>query len=56
LPADKSTQLIFYCAGKLCSSSHAAADRAIQSGYSNVSVMAEGIRGWVKSGKPVAKI
>jgi rhodanese-related sulfurtransferase len=56
LPADKSTKLVFYCAGKLCSSSHAAAKRALDHGYTNVSVMAEGIKGWLKAGKPVSKL
>ena len=46
LPADKSTKLVFYCGGTACRASDAAADRAAHAGYSNVSVLREGIRGW----------
>ncbi len=34
--------------------SHAAARRAVKAGYSDVSVMADGITGWTEAGKPVA--
>lgn len=34
--------------------SHAAAREAAKLGYSNVFVMPDGIRGWVKAGKRVA--
>jgi rhodanese-related sulfurtransferase len=34
---------------------HGAARRAAQLGYKNVFVMPEGITGWKKAGKPVAK-
>jgi rhodanese-related sulfurtransferase len=55
LPADKTTKLVFYCGGKMCTASHAAAERAAQNGYSDVNVMADGIKGWLKAGKPVTK-
>jgi rhodanese-related sulfurtransferase len=53
LPSDKKTPLVFYCANKMCSSSHDAAERAISLGYTNVSVMIDGVYGWKKAGKPL---
>lgn len=55
LPADKSTELIFYCGSEKCRAAPKAAARAEEAGYSDVKVMSEGIRGWVKAGKPVEK-
>ena len=55
LPADKETNLVFYCANTACMASHAAAERATQAGYKNVAVMAEGIQGWKKAGQATAK-
>lgn len=52
LPADKSTRLVFYCGGMKCRASDHAAQRAAEQGYSKVSVMREGIRGWKESGAP----
>jgi rhodanese-related sulfurtransferase len=51
LPADKSKELVFYCANTHCGASHQAASKAIAAGYENVRVMPEGIAGWVKAGK-----
>ena len=56
LPADKAANLVFYCANTGCSSSHAAAEKAIASGYTNVKVMPAGIAGWVKAGKQTSSI
>jgi len=56
LPADKGKQLVFYCANTHCGASHAAAQKAIAAGYTNVKVMPEGIAGWVKAGKKVQNI
>jgi rhodanese-related sulfurtransferase len=53
LPADKSKELVFYCANTSCGASHEAAQRALTAGYSNVKVMPDGIAGWVKAGKRV---
>jgi len=36
--------------------SHEAAKRALANGFKDVSVMADGIKGWVKAGKPVTKV
>lgn len=55
LPKAKDAKLVFYCANPQCMSSHSAADRAIDAGYSDVNVMADGIMGWEKAGKPTAK-
>ncbi len=52
LPKDKSARLVFYCGGLKCRASDHAAERAAESGYTQVSVMREGIRGWKDSGAP----
>jgi rhodanese-related sulfurtransferase len=36
--------------------SHEAARRAVQAGYTNVSVMVDGIAGWVKMHEPVQHV
>ena len=56
LPADKSKELVFYCANTRCGASHDAAEKAMTAGYSNVKVLPEGIAGWVKAGKKVQNI
>jgi rhodanese-related sulfurtransferase len=53
LPANKSAKLVFYCADLQCTASHEAARRAIAAGYTDVSVMSDGIQGWKQAGKPV---
>jgi rhodanese-related sulfurtransferase len=55
LPADKSTELVFYCGSEQCNAAPKAATRAKELGYTAVKVMPEGIRGWVASGKSVSK-
>jgi rhodanese-related sulfurtransferase len=55
LPQAKDTRLFFYCAGEKCSSSHTAATKAIEAGYTNVMVMPEGMTGWKKAGQKTAK-
>jgi rhodanese-related sulfurtransferase len=55
LPQAKDSKLVFYCAGEKCSSSHKAASRAIEAGYTNVMVMPEGMNGWKKAGQKTAK-
>jgi rhodanese-related sulfurtransferase len=56
LPADKKTPLVFYCANTMCTASHSAAERAVKAGYSDVSVMSDGIYGWKKAGFPSAAL
>ena len=54
LPATKSDKLVFYCGGTKCRASDAAAARAASAGYSDVSVMRAGIRGWKEAGLPTS--
>jgi rhodanese-related sulfurtransferase len=54
LPADKGTELVFYCGGLACSAAPHAAARAKAAGYTDVKVMPQGILGWVKAGKPIS--
>jgi rhodanese-related sulfurtransferase len=56
LPADKKTTLVFYCANTQCGASHSAAERAMTAGYSDVSVMTDGIMGWKTAGNPTAPL
>jgi rhodanese-related sulfurtransferase len=56
LPADRSKNLVFYCANEACRSSHDAAARAALAGYTHVKVMPAGIAGWVRAGKKTASV
>lgn len=56
LPGDKNARLVFYCGGMQCRASDHAAKRAAKAGYTRVSVMREGIRGWKKAGAPTQPI
>jgi len=51
LPASKTDKLVFYCGGTQCRASDKAATRAATAGYSDVSVMRAGIRGWKDAGQ-----
>jgi rhodanese-related sulfurtransferase len=51
LPASKTDKLVFYCGGTQCRASDKAAVRAASAGYSDVSVMRAGIRGWKEAGQ-----
>ncbi len=51
LPTDKNTTLVFYCYNSYCQASHAAAERALQAGYTDVRVMKAGIVGWNAANK-----
>jgi rhodanese-related sulfurtransferase len=55
LPAAKDTKLVFYCANQKCGASHAAAQRALENGYTDVAVLPDGIMGWKQAGQPTAK-
>jgi rhodanese-related sulfurtransferase len=55
LPANKDSQLVFYCASEKCGASKQAARKAIDAGYTNVAVMPAGITGWKKAGQPTSK-
>lgn len=54
LPADKSTQLIFYCGGVKCMKSHKSAFKAEKLGYTNIKVYSEGFPDWKEKGGLVA--
>lgn len=51
LPEDKNAQLVFYCANEVCQAAPKAAQAAAQAGYTNVSVLPSGIKGWVDAGQ-----
>ncbi len=55
LPRDKSTELVFYCASVWCGAAETAAGRALAAGYSAVSVLPDGIKGWREAGMPTNK-
>jgi rhodanese-related sulfurtransferase len=55
LPADKNSELVFYCASTQCGASKKAAKRALQAGYTNVGVLPAGIKGWVEAKQKAAK-
>jgi rhodanese-related sulfurtransferase len=55
LPANKASKLVFYCASERCGASHAAAQRAMTNGYTDVAVLPAGISGWKKAGQPTSK-
>ncbi len=50
LPPDKNADLVFYCRNTRCMAAPEAASHAIGAGYTNVSVMADGIEGWKNAG------
>lgn len=52
LPADMSTELIFYCGGYKCQLSHKSAKAALALGYTNVAVYAAGAPAWKDAGLP----
>lgn len=55
LPPNKDAKLVFYCANQKCQASHGAAKRALDAGYTDVSVMPDGIKGWSESGRATTK-
>jgi len=55
LPADKNALVVAYCGSPACHAYAAAADAAVQLGYTNVKHFAPGISGWKKSGAPIEK-
>jgi len=50
LPKDKAEKLVFYCYNEMCPASHSAAEKAIISGHTDVSILTAGIVGWKKAG------
>jgi len=55
LPEDKSTLIVAYCSGPLCSAHKMATSVAIELGYTNVKHFTPGIQGWVDAGEAVEK-
>ena len=53
LPPDRARELVFYCHSERCGAAASAARKATAAGYSRVSVLPAGIRGWASSGLPV---
>jgi rhodanese-related sulfurtransferase len=51
LPKAKDQKLVFYCANTMCTASEKAAERAIEAGYTDVSILPEGIKGWKEAGQ-----
>ena len=55
LSGDRSQPVVFYCHSEMCGAGADAARKAIAAGYRDVWVMAPGIRGWIDSGRSVAR-
>ena len=55
LPASKAVHLVFYCASSWCGAAETAAERAERAGYTLVSVLPDGIKGWTEAGMPTQK-
>ena len=56
LPTDHTAKLVFYCANTHCMASHAAAERAVKAGYTDVNVLSDGIMGWKDAGQPTENL
>lgn len=56
LPADKTSPVVFYCSNGLCRKAPNAAKRALKMGYTDVKVMASGIKGWVAKRLPTESV
>jgi rhodanese-related sulfurtransferase len=50
LPNDKRRKLVFYCESELCLRSYKAAEKALKHGYTDVSILKDGLPGWKKAG------
>ena len=56
LPESKTAHLVFYCASSWCGAAETAAERAERAGYTLVSVLPDGIKGWKEAGMPTQKL
>lgn len=56
LPADKNTNLIFYCLGEKCTASWRSAEIAVNEGYRHVFAYRAGLPAWVKAGYPTKSL
>jgi rhodanese-related sulfurtransferase len=55
LPSQKDKPLIFYCASPMCPVSKMAANKAVNWGYTQVSIYEGGMSGWKNAGMPIDK-
>jgi rhodanese-related sulfurtransferase len=55
LPPVKQSHLVFYCASSWCGAAEKAAERALAEGYTTVSVLPDGIKGWREAGMPTSR-
>lgn len=53
--ADKSAELVVYCASMTCQNSHIAASQLVRLGYTDVAVYANGKQDWIEAGLPVER-
>lgn len=53
LPEDKNARLVFYCNGVKCGKSKRAAKKAVELGYKNILVYAEGMPVWEEMNYPI---
>lgn len=53
LPSDKNSMIVFYCNGIKCGKSKKAAKQAIELGYTNILVYADGMPVWEEKGMPI---
>jgi len=53
LPVNREAKIVFYCNGIKCGKSKKAAQKALQMGYDNVFVYAEGMPVWEEKGMPI---
>lgn len=49
LPKAKNTKLVFYCLNPRCDASRVAALKALESGYTDIAVLPDGIQGWKRN-------
>ena len=45
--------MIIYCSGRLCQDSHHLAQKLMEFGYENISIMIDGFPGWKAKGYPI---
>ena len=56
LPEAKDKKLVFYCTNEQCGASHAAAEKALLAGYTDVNILPAGVMGWKQSGQPTQTV
>lgn len=56
LPASKNSKLVFYCGGSRCTAAEKSAQRAVEAGYTDVSVLVGGIQAWSGAGQQTSAV